>query len=156
MLSANTAWLVPNTTKKPMNDTAFRRALATSIDINKIVTAVYGQHRHEGRPDRPAADLGQVDRQGPVARSGFSYNTAKAKALLAGAGYKDTNGDGFVENKDGSPIKLKIIVPNGWSDWMTAIQVIADSAKAAGIRITPAYPRLQRRWSTSATPASST
>jgi peptide/nickel transport system substrate-binding protein len=56
------------------------------------------------------------------------------------AGYKDTNGDGFVENKDGSPIELSIVVPNGWSDWMTAIQVIADSAKQVGIKITPAYP----------------
>ena len=33
-----------------------------------------------------------------------------------------------------------MIVPNGWSDWMVAIQIIADSAKDAGIRITPAYP----------------
>ena len=29
MLSANTAWLVPNTTKKPLDDRVFRRALAT-------------------------------------------------------------------------------------------------------------------------------
>ncbi len=37
-------------------------------------------------------------------------------------------------------IDLKIICPNGWSDWMTAIQVIADSAKAVGIKITPGFP----------------
>jgi peptide/nickel transport system substrate-binding protein len=39
-----------------------------------------------------------------------------------------------------SEIILRIIVPNGWSDWMTAIQIIADSAKDAGIKLTPAYP----------------
>ena len=33
---------------------------------------------------------------------GFKYNIAGAKALLAANGYKDTNGDGFVENKNGS------------------------------------------------------
>ena len=43
MLSANTAWLVLNTTKKPMDDPAFRQALAHAIDVNKIVTGVYGQ-----------------------------------------------------------------------------------------------------------------
>ena len=75
-----------------------------------------------------------------VKQYGFSYNVAKAKKILADAGYKDTNGDGYVENKDGSPIDLKIICPNGWSDWMTSIQVIADSAKAVGIKITPAFP----------------
>ena len=71
---------------------------------------------------------------------GFSYNVDGAKALLAANGYKDTDGDGFVENKDGSDINLRIIVPNGWSDWMTAIQIIADSTKDAGIKLTPAYP----------------
>ena len=75
-----------------------------------------------------------------VKQYGFSYNLAKAKAILAAAGYKDTNNDGYVENKDGSAIDLKIICPNGWSDWMTSIQVIADSAKAVGIKVTPAFP----------------
>ena len=75
-----------------------------------------------------------------VKQYGFSYNVAKAKAILAAAGYKDTNGDGYVENKDGSTIDLKIVCPNGWSDWMTSIQVIADSAKAVGIKITPEFP----------------
>ena len=64
----------------------------------------------------------------------------KAKATLAAAGYKDTDGDGYVENKDGSNISLTIQCPNGWSDWMTSIQVIADSAKAVGIKITTGFP----------------
>ena len=42
MLSANTAWLVPNTAQPPLNDPAFRRALAFSIDTNRIVEDVYG------------------------------------------------------------------------------------------------------------------
>src|SRR5262245_4403737 len=42
MLAANTAWLLPNTTKKPLDDRAFRRALATSINIDRIVKDDYG------------------------------------------------------------------------------------------------------------------
>jgi peptide/nickel transport system substrate-binding protein len=42
MLSANTAWLATNDIKKPMNDKVFRRALAESIDVSKIVNNVYG------------------------------------------------------------------------------------------------------------------
>ena len=75
-----------------------------------------------------------------VAKYGFSYNTTKAKAILAAAGYKDTDKDGYVENKDGSDISLTIQCPNGWSDWMTSIQVVAESAKAVGIKVTPGYP----------------
>ena len=75
-----------------------------------------------------------------VQQLGFSYNAQRAKAILAANGYRDRNGDGFVENKDGSEIDLKVIVPNGWSDWMTASQIIANSARAVGIKVTPGYP----------------
>jgi peptide/nickel transport system substrate-binding protein len=50
------------------------------------------------------------------------------------------NHDGYVENKDGSQINLSIVCPNGWSDWMTALQVISASAKAVGIKVTPNFP----------------
>jgi peptide/nickel transport system substrate-binding protein len=139
-LGANTTWLFPNTTKKPMNDAQFRRALAYSINMGQIISKAY-----QGLV-APASPTGLlpiwnkwVDKQA-VKQLGFSYNPTRAKALLASAGYKDTDGDGYVENKDGSNIDLQIVCPNGWSDWMTAIQVISDSAKAVGIKVTPAYP----------------
>ena len=65
MLSANTAWLIPNTTKAPLNDAAFRRALAMSINVDQIVKADYGNIVAKANPDRPPADLEQVDRPGP-------------------------------------------------------------------------------------------
>ena len=40
------------------------------------------------------------------------------------------------QNKDGSKIDLTIQVPQGWSDWEAARDMIVASAKAAGIRIT--------------------
>ena len=140
MLAANTAWLVPNTTKKPLDDRVFRRALATSINIDRIVKDDYGNIVSRANPTGLLPTWSKWIDQAQAKRLGFTYSTARAKQLLAQAGYRDTNGDGFVENKDGSRIDLRIIVPNGWSDWMTAIQMIADSAKDAGIRITPAYP----------------
>ena len=140
MLSANTAWLVPNTTKKPLNDVVFRRALADSINIDQIVSADYGNIVAKASPTGLLPTWSKWIDKKQAAKLGFKYNIATAKSLLAGAGYKDTNGDGFVENKDGSTINLRLIVPNGWSDWMTAIQIIAQSAKDAGIKITPAYP----------------
>ena len=140
MLAANTAWLVPNTTKKPLDDKVFRRALATSINIDRIVKDDYGNIVSRANPTGLLPTWSKWIDQAQAKKLGFTYSTARAKQLLAQAGYRDTNGDGFVENKDGSRIDLRIIVPNGWSDWMTAIQMIADSAKDAGIRVTPAYP----------------
>jgi peptide/nickel transport system substrate-binding protein len=140
MLAANTAWLVPNTTKAPLSDRAFRRALAMSINVNRIVVADYGNIVSKASPTGLLPTWNKWVDQAQVKKLGFSYNIAGAKALLAANGYKDTDGDGFVENKNGSDINLRLIVPNGWSDWQTAIQIIADSTKDAGIKITPAYP----------------
>jgi peptide/nickel transport system substrate-binding protein len=139
-LGANTTWLFPNTTKKPLNDPQFRRALADSINMNQILDKAYQGLVNKASPTGLLPIWDKWINQKVVKQYGFSYNVTKAKQILAAAGYKDTNGDGYVENKDGSPISLSIVCPNGWSDWMTSIQVIADSAKAVGIKITPSYP----------------
>ncbi|NUT09622.1 MAG: ABC transporter substrate-binding protein, partial [Nonomuraea sp.] len=140
MLSANTAWLVPNTTKKPMDDPAFRKALASSVDVKKIVEGVYGNLVKAASPTGLLPQWEQFVDQSVVGASGFAFDTAKAKKLLADAGYKDADGDGFVENKDGSKISLSLIVPSGWTDWMESARSIAASAKTAGIQITPDFP----------------
>jgi peptide/nickel transport system substrate-binding protein len=139
-LGANTTWLFPNTTKAPLSDKNFRRALAFSINMDQILDKAYQGLVNKASPTGLLPIWTKWIDQKVVKQYGFSYNLAKAKSILAAAGYKDTNGDGYVENTDGSPISLQIVCPNGWSDWMTAIQVIAESAKAAGIKITPAYP----------------
>ncbi|HEX5582733.1 ABC transporter substrate-binding protein [Gaiella sp.] len=139
-LGANTTWLFPNTTKKPLNDPKFRRALAESINIGQIIDKSYQGLVNKASPTGLLPIWNKWIDKKVVAKDGFSYSPARAKATLAAAGYKDTDGDGYVENKDGSPIALDIVVPNGWSDWMTAIQVISESAKQVGIKLTPGYP----------------
>jgi peptide/nickel transport system substrate-binding protein len=139
-LGANTVWLFPNTTEKPLNDAQFRRALAYSINLQQILDKSYQGMAAKASPTGLLPIWNKWINKGVVSKYGFSYNVAKAKAILAAAGYKDTNGDGYVENKDGSKIDLKLAVPNGWSDWMTATQVISDSAKAVGIKVTPEFP----------------
>jgi peptide/nickel transport system substrate-binding protein len=139
-LGANTTWLFPNTTKKPLNDKQFRSALAHSINMNQILTKAYQGLVNKASPTGLLPIWNKWVDQAAVNQYGFTYNVAKAKSILAAAGYKDTDGDGYVENKDGSEIDLQIVCPNGWSDWMIAIQVVADSAKAVGIKITPAFP----------------
>jgi peptide/nickel transport system substrate-binding protein len=140
MLSANTTWLFPNTTKKPLNDPAFRKALASSMDLDKIVSADYGGIVTKANPTGLLPIWNKYIDKSVVASKGFSYDPAKVKQMLGAAGYKDVNNDGYVENKDGSKLSLNLIVPNGWSDWMTAEQIIARGAKAAGIRITTGTP----------------
>ncbi len=140
MLSANTAWLVMNTAKPPMDDPAFRRAMAFAIDVDKIVNVVYGNIVQKANPTGLLPIWEQYIDQAVVDELGFTYDPDQANAILDEAGYLDVNGDGFREMPDGSAIELKIIVPNGWTDWMESIRVIAESAQAVGINLTPDFP----------------
>ncbi len=144
MLSANTAWLVTNDVKKPTNDPVFRRALAESINVSQIVNNVYGQIVQAANPTGLLPTWNQFVDKSVVAKYGYTYNPTDAKKILTAAGYK-MGSDGYFRNKDGSVINLSLIVPNGWTDWMAAIQSIAQSAKKAGIRITPSFPSYNDR-----------
>lgn len=140
MLSANTAWLIMNNNTPPMDDPAFRRAMAFAIDVSQIVEVVYGNIVQAANPTGLLPTWEQYVDQEVVDELGFSYDPEQARTILAEAGYADTDGDGFVEMPDGSPIELSIIVPNGWTDWMESIRVISESAQAVGINLTTEFP----------------
>ena len=134
MLSANTAWLEPNTTRAPLNDPVFRRALAMSINTGKIVSQDY---THLVRPASPTGLLPTWNKyvdKSAVKKYGFKYSASAAKKLLTKHGYKLVGG--YFQTKGGQPINLDLSVPQGWSDWETARQMIVQSAASAGIRIT--------------------
>ena len=132
MLSANTAWLVTNDQKPPLDDKDFRLAIAHAVNVPDIVNKVYGNIVAAANPTGLLPTWEKYVDTAQVNELGFSYNPKKAEALLLAAGYKK-GGDGFVTNKDGSPIKLTIMVPSGWSDWEAARDVIVASLKKVGI-----------------------
>jgi peptide/nickel transport system substrate-binding protein len=140
MMSANTAWLVMNLTKKPMDDANFRKAVAFAVNVNEIVTQDYGNMVLPANPTGLLPIWDQFVDKDVVSKLGFKYDPDQAKKILASAGYKDIDGDKFVEAPDGSKIALQIGVPNGWSDWMVAIQIISKNLKAVGINVEPTYP----------------
>jgi peptide/nickel transport system substrate-binding protein len=132
MLSANTAWLITNDQKPPTNDPQFRKAIATAINVDQIITNAYANIVAPADPTGLLPTWDKYIDKGVVDRLGTSYGVDAAKKILADAGYA-TGGDGFVTNKDGSPIKLTISVPTGWSDWEAARDIIVNSLKEAGI-----------------------
>lgn len=135
MLSANTAWLEPNTTHAPLNDPVFRKALAQAINVNQIVTQDYANLVLPANSTGLLPTWSSYVDKAAVAANGFSYSTSDAVSALTKAGYKKDSSGMFL-NKDGSKIDLEISVPQGWSDWEAARDMIVSSAKAAGIRIT--------------------
>ncbi|MDQ1288298.1 MAG: peptide/nickel transport system substrate-binding protein [Actinomycetota bacterium] len=140
MLPANTVWLIPNTTKPPLDDPRFRRALAHAIDLQKIVKNVYSDLVTPAGPTGLLSYWDEYVDKTAVDHLGFRYDPAKARRILTDAGYTDANHDGLVETRDGAPITLSLVVPDGWTDWAEAARVIASGAKAAGIMIKTETP----------------
>jgi len=140
MLSANTAVLFLNTTKPPMDDPAFRKAMAYAIDVDSIVNVAYANLVAAASPTGLLPSLSKYADAAVVASLGWTYDPAQAAAILAAAGYVDLDGDGLVEAPDGSAIALEVTCPFGWTDWMESISVISDSCKAAGINIEDVTP----------------
>jgi peptide/nickel transport system substrate-binding protein len=134
MLSANTAWLVTNDQKPPTNDPAFRKAIATAINVDQIISNAYANIVAPANPTGLLPTWDKYIDKDVVDRLGTSFSVDDAKKILADAGYA-TGSDGFVTNKDGSPIKLTISVPTGWSDWEAARDIIVNSLKDAGINV---------------------
>ncbi len=132
-LSANTAWMEVNTTKPVLRDKRFRKALATSVNINNIVKNDYGDLVLPANATGLLPTWKKWIDQKQLKALGFKYSTVKAKSMLSAAGYADKDSDGCVETPGGKKIDLKIAVPSGWSDWEVARDMIIASAKKAGI-----------------------
>ena len=65
---------------------------------------------------------------------------SRRRRLLEQSGYVDKDGDGFRDNPDGTPIAIDIEIPNGWTDWIDAVQIALESLKAAGLNAKMSTP----------------
>ncbi|MDN3240808.1 ABC transporter substrate-binding protein [Glycomyces tritici] len=135
MSPVNTAMLVPNTTRKPLDDPKFRRAMAHAISPGEIVDAVYGGMVSEAHPTGLLPIWERYYDQAAVSEHGFVFEPSSAVEMLEAAGYKDEDGDGFVETLDGEKIELQLVVPAGWTDWEDAAVSLARDLSDVGIRV---------------------
>ncbi|AJC71237.1 ABC transporter substrate-binding protein [Thermococcus guaymasensis DSM 11113] len=137
-----------NHKEKVLQDPNLRKAIAYAIDYNEVLHKAFYDYSPQ-----PSASL--VFEVLPHYRVWLNTTLAKeywgnelgriptdkekAKQILAGAGYKDVDGDGFLEAPNGEKVELQIIVPSGWTDWMIAADLIATDLQEIGINAA-AYP----------------
>ncbi|GGS49406.1 ABC transporter substrate-binding protein [Actinokineospora fastidiosa] len=81
--------------------------------------------------DRDAQYLsdGLADKVAPM-----EPDVAKATALLEGAGFAK-GGDG-VYAKNGKPLAFNVLVPAGWTDYITALDTMGQQLQAIGVKLT--------------------
>ena len=73
--------------------------------------------------------------------AGVDYDGANK--LLDEAGIVDSDGDGW-RDIDGVKLSFNAVCPNGWTDWMAAMEMVAAAGEKIKIEITTLFPE----WST--------
>jgi peptide/nickel transport system substrate-binding protein len=130
--------LYTNTTKEPYSDVNFRRALSMAIDYESVTSiGMYGYTTPSnavGIGPRWAnwvseEALALADEMGQT-----RYNPEGAAALLDESGYVDSDGDGIRNLPDGGAnIEFKVQVVNGWTDWVTSVQIMSQNFQDIGL-----------------------
>jgi peptide/nickel transport system substrate-binding protein len=127
----NLLFLEFNETRAPFDDVKFRRAFGYAIDRDAAVKAAYGGY---GAPELNSMASGIPGYDPQVAKQfGSPFDPAKAKAVLAEAGWK-RNADGVFE-KDGKPARFVIKSYAGFETIARTLAVIQSNLADIGIPV---------------------
>ena len=143
-LGVDALWF--NTTTKPFDDVALRQAMNLVVDRSQhqevaregsipALTSVTGLPTPAGDPYILGDYAGQE----------YKVDIEGARAILEGAGYT-WNGEDKLIDPSGQPVTFTIQVPQGWSDYVTGITLIAEQVKAIGIDATVDTPDVDTWW----------
>ena len=134
-----------NLNSNGLDQVAIRKAIAMAVDYDTIVAnAMTNQSPTFTQAPR------SVMNPTPGEQALYDHDAVKdlqwaggdivgANKLLDDAGIIDTDADG-VREFNGKKLSYTAVCPNGWTDWMAAIAIIAATGAQIGIEITALYP----------------
>ncbi len=131
---SNVVMLYLNTAKYPFNRLAVRQAISAGLDreqIYKTAEAGYEPVAHPTSLVLPAEEKYLSTR---YAKSTYKVDPAKSAGLLQQAGFHKGS-DGVYVDAKGNRLAFNINVPTGWTDWVTATQIMASNLKAIGLDV---------------------
>jgi peptide/nickel transport system substrate-binding protein len=131
----NIVMLYLNTAKAPFNQLAVRQAISSAIDRDKIYKIAESGYEPVSSPTGLVLPANQSNLDSTYANASFALDTSKSAQLLQSAGFTKGS-DGIYVDKSGKKLSFQINVVTGWTDWVTADQIIASNLKAIGIDAT--------------------
>jgi peptide/nickel transport system substrate-binding protein len=115
-------FLCPNTAAKPFSSVAVRQALAYAINRHTAIPEVEGQF-YTPTESPTGLRAGQLQYMPSALSSAtLSYDPAKVRQLLSSAGFTSS-----------SPLKVSLLLPSDYTDWMSLGQLFVNEMNAAGI-----------------------
>ena len=119
----------------PQTDPAVRKALYFGMDREQLSKLAFFDLGTDISPSfaLPDRDADFIDPSIEVAP--WNAQVDEARSILEGAGYTE-GGDGIYE-KDGTRLSMTVSCPTGWSDYVTALDTLAQQYLEVGIELVP-------------------
>jgi len=111
--------------------TAFRHAVSHAIDRQAFVNTVY---LGAAEPIHGPITPGNKTWYAPHLPT-YPYDPPRARALLAGLGLTDRNGDGILEDAAGAPVRFALLTQKGLTIRERAAAVIQEQLRKVGIQV---------------------
>jgi len=109
----------------------FRKAIAHVIDKDNMVRiAMNGLGYPQISPMTPSEGYFYT---GDVTQ--YPYDPQKAKEILAGEGFEDRNGDGFLEDSEGRPLELSLVTNSGNNVRVKIAEIIRKDLQDLGVKV---------------------
>lgn len=121
-----------NTTRKPFDNPALRKAMAMVVDRKAIhVQAQATLYPEITNPTGIPLPAGEPFLAPEYEDATTKPDVAGAKRVLAEAGFKLSGG--VLKDPGGKPVTLTFTDPAGWNDYITGLAIIKDNIKEIGI-----------------------
>jgi peptide/nickel transport system substrate-binding protein len=140
----NIPLIIFNLEKKGLDNPLVRKAIAYSIDYANIASTAMSDYSDPANASLiiPTGYESKYYDAAAVESEGWKFDAAKAVEILEGELKAEKGSDGIYVLPDGTKLGgWKVICPTGWTDWNTALEIVAKSAQAVGIGITTEFPQ---------------
>jgi peptide/nickel transport system substrate-binding protein len=125
------AWIAWNTRRPPLNDVRVRRALLMAVDREEIANALFGD---SGQP--AYSPIPTVLREHSPGVKTIPYDVDGARALLAQAGWRDTDGDGIADH-NGRPLHIQVDFISSDKTREDVLIAMQSMLRAIGVDLAP-------------------
>jgi peptide/nickel transport system substrate-binding protein len=121
---------VPPGKLKWFRDKKFRQAVSCALDRDRLVREVYGGRAQAIYTFASAESRKWYNANMPL----YAHDAARARSLLAEIGLEDRNGDGVLEDADGTPVEFTLFTNAGNPFRERAAALVVEDLKKIGVK----------------------
>ena len=137
-LDTATGTVVSDFENAKMGDVELRKAMGYAMNIEEVSEVYYSGLRERANSMIPPVFKSFYD----DSLEGYTYDKEKAIEILDAAGYKDVDGDGMREDKEGKPLEIKLAAMSGDQTQEDIISYYMQNFKEVGLNVVLTTGRL--------------